>query len=339
MNVGDLSKLLSAIAQIMQALKMGVAGGGSQNPANQNPNFGNYPVTTGGCTQYYQVSTPSPDPCAYYVPPTSASIQTNTNFDTGGADNGISAGTPSIDLISSLLNPVTPGAAPISVGSSTSNIGGLGVTASSSREATSTSLGGVSGDIRVLPSGATIVVSSQSGSSSVVAGFLGKEAGGGAEPQGLVANWCRTRPWAANFLSLIIPPVFFDSLCAFRGYKVGEVRTQPPSVILSQTRLKAPQATSTQEKPMMQVPPGLPMQVDIWAVPPAVPLGARTTIFWNSRGAATCTETSPDGSFSHNTLSGGGATVPLSGPTTFTISCQAPDGTHATGYVTVNLSV
>jgi hypothetical protein len=81
------------------------------------------------------------------------------------------------------------------------------------------------------------------------------------------------------------------------------------------------------------------MTVDIWAVPASVPLGTRTTIFWNSKNAQSCVETSPDGSFSHSSLSGGGATVPLSGATTFTISCQAPDGTHATDYVTVNLSI
>jgi hypothetical protein len=79
--------------------------------------------------------------------------------------------------------------------------------------------------------------------------------------------------------------------------------------------------------------------VDIWAVPAAVPLGARTTIFWNTQGVTNCTETSPDGSFNQNSLSGGAATVPITGATTFSISCDAPDGSHVTGYVVVNLAI
>jgi hypothetical protein len=78
-------------------------------------------------------------------------------------------------------------------------------------------------------------------------------------------------------------------------------------------------------------------QADIWAVPSSVPLGARTTVFWNAKGVTSCTETSPDGSFSQSSLSGGAATVPLSGPTTYTISCTTPAGGHITNYVTVQL--
>ncbi|MDP2649104.1 MAG: hypothetical protein Q8P19_04390, partial [bacterium] len=62
-------------------------------------------------------------------------------------------------------------------------------------------------------------------------------------------------------------------------------------------------------------------------------------IFWNAQGVTECTETSPDGSFNHTTLSGGAATVPLVRATTFTISCLVPDGSYVSSYVTVNISI
>jgi hypothetical protein len=81
-----------------------------------------------------------------------------------------------------------------------------------------------------------------------------------------------------------------------------------------------------------------PAQAQIWAVPASVPLGARTSVFWNTQGVTNCTETSPDGSFTENSLSGAAATVPLTGATTFTISCVDPSGNPVTNYVTVEIS-
>jgi hypothetical protein len=84
--------------------------------------------------------------------------------------------------------------------------------------------------------------------------------------------------------------------------------------------------------------PVLPPRVDIWAVPTSVPLGARTTIFWNTENVANCTETSPDGSFKQNSLSGGASTVPLTEATTYTISCLDSQQNPQTDYVTVTIS-
>jgi hypothetical protein len=83
--------------------------------------------------------------------------------------------------------------------------------------------------------------------------------------------------------------------------------------------------------------PVVPGRVDIWAVPPSVALGARATIFWNTENVSNCTETSPDGSFRQTSLSGGAATVPLTEPTTFTISCLDSGQNPTTDYVTVNI--
>ena len=73
-------------------------------------------------------------------------------------------------------------------------------------------------------------------------------------------------------------------------------------------------------------------------MPATVPLGARTTIFWNTENVTNCTETSPDGSFSQTSLSGGAATVPLTEATTFTISCLDSQQNPATDYVTVSIA-
>jgi hypothetical protein len=341
-NPSNLSQLLQGLAGLMKALGGGSPAGGSPT----SPTTG----TPTGCVQYYQVSTPTSDPCAYYVPNSGSSINidtgnpsTNTNIDTTspGTNNPIN------DFISSLLgggsnsgdNDTETGATSSTSGSG-NNSGGV----SSSTAQGATNVGsGANGEIRILPDGTTIVVTNQNTeSNSVVAGFLGMQATGRTQPTGIAASWCRTRPWASNFLSFIIPATFFDSLCALRGYQVGEV-TQGPGqaqigshVNLTQT---APIQNTSTTIIYQQTPVSPPMQVDIWAIPPTVPLGGRTTIFWNSKNAASCIETSPDGSFSHSTLSGGGATVPLSGATVFTISCTAPDGTHATDDVMVKLAL
>lgn len=338
MNIGDLSKLMGVLGQVMQALGGGQPGGSS--PATDTSGGVN------GCVQYYQVSTTTNDPCAYYVPP-SVSGSINTDTPTGGVNSNDSSevGVSVPDLISKILNGTSGTAGDLS-GIADPNATGTKVTGGGKvASSTATSTKGVQGELRVLPNGATIIIQNQDvQNNSAIAGFLGSQATGGAAPTGLVASWCRSRPWATNFFSIIIPAVFFDSLCSLRGYAVGQppqaagqvqIGTKPPIVQRQPTQ---PQATSSSMQ-YTKVPTSPPMTVDIWAVPASVPLGARTTIFWNSKNAQSCVETSPDGSFSHATLSGGGATVPLSGATTFSISCQAPDGTHASDFVTVNLSI
>lgn len=346
MNIGDLSKLMGVLGQVMQALGQGMSGGGAGSGGSGT----GYPSGGySGCTQYYQVNTPSSDPCAYYVPSASSNINIDTGTGASGninIDTGSSGGNSSVDPISNLINGGATGGSgggsnvtiPTSSPSTSGSISSS--TASSSRSITTD---GATGELRVLPNGATIIVRTQApGSNSVVAGFLGTQTTRGTQSTGIVAGWCRSRPWSTNFLSRIIPATFFDKLCTLSGYQVGmapatvqtQVVQQNSGVIRVNTNPQTPTTTRA-----TNVPQSPPMTVDIWAVPASVPLGARTTIFWNSKNAQSCTETSPDGSFSHATLSGGGATVPLSGPTTFTISCLAPDGTHATDYVTVNLSI
>src|SRR3989338_9771865 len=85
--------------------------------------------------------------------------------------------------------------------------------------------GGLRGDINARPVGATVVAGSRDTQGNVeVAGFFGASTFSG-QGEGLVGAWCRTRPWATNFLSKIITPAFFDNICKSRGYQVG---TPPP---------------------------------------------------------------------------------------------------------------
>lgn len=197
------------------------------------------------------------------------------------------------------------------------------------------------GNIVLSGNGATIFgVNQNASSNSEVAGFYGSNTFSG-QPQSLAAQLCQSRPWASNIVSAIIPSGFFDGICTWAGYQVGApavASTPAPTVQLQQSvPASQPTATST-PAPAAQTPTG-PAQVQIWAVPASVPLDTRTTVFWSAQGVTQCTETSPDGSFSENTLSGGAATVPLTAATTFTISCIDPNGNPVTNYVTVNLSI
>ncbi len=358
----DPSKLLEALKGLMDALKGGGGGGGgggSQQPPTTNP--------TGqtGCTTYTQVSTPSADPCAIYVPAidslgsTSNAISNDLLNALNGTNNLPGAGTvPS----GTNANGTNTNNSSTSNSNSNANNNANNVSANASANiitsgittAPGSSLGtptilntngaqpvglapGIAGDLQVAGNGATVVVTNQNSvSNSVTAGFYGSDVMSG-QPQSLVAGWCQTQPWKKNFLSGIIPPTFFDSLCLLRGFKVGLpviITTPVPLSSLVPKAVKpAPIATTT------PVVPYVKPQADIWAVPATVPLAARTTIFWSTKGVTSCTESSPDGSFSHTTLQGGAATVPLSGATTFTISCDAPDGSHITNFVTVGLSI
>lgn len=197
--------------------------------------------------------------------------------------------------------------------------------------------GGLRGDINARPTGATVFGGSRDTQGNVeVAGFYGASTFGGQGSQGLVGAWCRSRPWASNFLSKIITPTFFDNICKARGYQVG-APPPAPAVVLQQ--VKKPKTTTATSTVATSTTPEVPPKVDIWAVPASVPLGGRTSIFWNTQGVANCTETSPNGGFNQNSLSGGAATQPITAATTFSISCLAPDGSHVTGSVTVNLKI
>jgi hypothetical protein len=195
---------------------------------------------------------------------------------------------------------------------------------------------GSAGNILFSGNGVTIVGSSQDvGSNTGVAGFFGSDAGTGQQPQSIASRLCESRPWANGFWSSVLPVSFFDNLCTWQGYQVGTPAATTPVVQLQQTKPQTTHATTT----VATTTPVIAPQVQIWAVPASVPLDTRTSIFWNTQGVTQCTETSPDGSFNQNSLAGGAATVPLTGATTFTISCLGPDGKPVTDYVTVNLSI
>src|SRR5690606_22420378 len=108
--------------------------------------------------------------------------------------------------------------------------------------------GGVRGDIAVFETGATVVGGVRSDTSEV-AGCIGANTFG--DSQGLVANMCRTRPWASNFLSRIISPSFFDGLCSWRGYTVGEPAPQitAPVVTVQQQPVHEVQVSQTTTAP------------------------------------------------------------------------------------------
>ena len=335
-GIGDAKGMGEALKGIMDMLKQAMKGGGGGGGGQPPP-----PPETGkeGCTQYYQVTAPSADPCASYVPPTSSSLLTDTGV--SGSDallDALNAGggellNVSDTLIGSLgglpeettktktdTSPPSTASSPIG-----ENLSGQQVNLQS----------GTRGDIVVTEGGATIIAQARdAGANTEVAGFYGSDAYGG-QPQGIIAGMCKNRPWANSVVSFVIPPVFFDGLCAWRGYQVGAPAPPSPPVV-EQTTPKTPPAPALTPQ---ATTPTVPPQVDIWAVPEKVPLGTRTSIFWNTKGVESCSITSPEGSFNENTLSGGAATVPLSGVTTFTISCLTAGGTPVTDFVTVNLSI
>lgn len=198
---------------------------------------------------------------------------------------------------------------------------------------------GLRGDIQILNSGGTVIAGSRDQSRNTeIAGFYGSNTFSG-QPQGVVATLCRARPWSNNILSYVLPANFFDSLCIARGYQVGAVQATTTSVTVTQTRPQPIQRATTTVPRATSTVPSVPPRVRVWAVPAAVPLGSRTSIFWTSQGVVSCTVASPDGSFSQTTLSGGASTVPLTGATTFTMSCLTADGTPVTSFVTVNLAI
>jgi len=221
------------------------------------------------------------------------------------------------------------------------SVGGLLAPTSSTTQtpAQNSSFLGPIGNILLNSNGATIFASTvNSANNSETSGFYGSNTFGG-QPQGIAGQLCENRPWASNVLADFIPSSFFDGLCSLAGYQVGQPQTQTqPQVTLSQQEAtgaqSAPQATTTSATTTSSVPP----QAEIWAEPASVPLGARTSIFWNTQGVTACTESSPDGSFSENSLSGAQATVPITGATTFTISCTDPNGNPVTDDVIVELS-
>ena len=330
-GVGDTGNIIGGIFKglldsLMQGLSAGGGGGGGG---------GGTPYGTTGCTQYYTVTTPSTDPCATYLPPVSGDIlgsfgsgSSDLLLDALGTGSQSSAGTNSQTSVSSQLSQGQADGTVPTVSTQSSQVPpGLGQQ--------TVGLSGTRGDIQITSTGGTIFAGARDEKTGTeVAGFFGGDTLGATQPQGVVVRLCQTRPWANSFISYVIPSTFFDGLCSWRGYQVGIPAPLPESTaIVQQTPPTAPAATTT------PVYSGIEPKADIWAVPMNVPLGARTSIFWNTQGVSSCTVTSPDGNFFENALFGGAATVPLTGVTVYTISCLVSDGSHVTDFVTVNLSI
>lgn len=331
--------------------------------AGSSPPPSSFPTTPTGGTgcqgSFFQTSDISQisNPCAQYTPAVSTEIPTDTGScsvlnETLGLCTNNPNNCPSVPVVD-----CAPGNHPVSGGqdasgcvlqdtcapdtattpSATSNTTGRVIFATSTGTVV-VPPGGLRGDINTQVTGATVVAGGRDTQGNIeVAGFYGSETFNGGS-QGLVGSWCKSRPWATNFLSKIITPTFFDNLCTSRGYQVG---TPPaaPAVVLQQTPKPKPKPAVVATTTAATATPGVTPKVDIWAVPASVPLGGRTSVFWNTQGVTNCTETSASGGFSQNSLSGGAATQPITAATTFSISCLAPDGSPVTDSVTVNLKI
>lgn len=333
-GLGGASEALGAFKQIFDLVKGMAGGGGGGGGGGEVP-----PTDPGatGCTSYYQVTVPSSDPCAIYNPNavidaagTGSSGISGTLLDALGS--GGTGTTPPASVSSQLNanlqnNPPTQGSTqPTPSGATASNTATLKPAAQ-----------GLSGDIRIGNAGATIVANLRQGLSEV-AGFFGGSTGGASQALSAAGRLCSSRPWSGTFVSNLIPTSFFDGLCEWRGYQAGVVTPTANPKTTNSAVVNVP--TQGQPRPSATVQPqvsNVPPEVDIWAEPASVRLGTRTYIFWNTRGVTSCKESGP--SFSHASLSGGASTVPISGATTFSIECLAPDNTTVKDSVSVQIAI
>ena len=349
--VGNIFKgVLETVLKELMKPPPSSSGGGGTPPSGTPP---------AGCAAYYTVTVPTSDPCARYVQPTSNSLLGSTDGTqntaskalldalNGGTQSSVNTalgdlgGTPTQNVSDQITNQNTnvlqvQSGSPAGQNQTTTAPPATGNLANQAVSLRS----GTQGNIELRGEGATVIANARDVEANTeVAGFYGGDTFGTAQPQGVIEKMCQSRPWAGSIVSFVIPPSFFDSLCAWRGYQVGiPVPPQAQQTVIIQQG--GPAAQNTPQFPSASTTVStIPPEVDIWAVPAKVTLGGRTSIFWNTKGVASCNETSPDGSFNENSLSGGASTVPLSGPTTFTISCLTPDGKPVTDYVTVNLAI
>lgn len=78
-------------------------------------------------------------------------------------------------------------------------------------------------------------------------------------------------------------------------------------------------------------------QVTIWSEPEAVRLGGRATIYWNTNDVESCDISGPN--LTESGTYGGAPTASITEASTYTISCDTPDGAEITEQVTVELSL
>lgn len=328
--MGMLSQLLQ---QAMQQLMKGGGGGGG---AGEMPTS-TYGGAT-GCTSYYQVTVPSSDPCAIYNP-TGVIDAAGGTGSSGVADSlldalGGSSQTPS-NVSDKLLDTTknTTSSGTTQAATTTQTTATPAANASSSVKAAAP---GLSGDVRIGSAGATIIANLRQGMSEV-AGFFGGSTGGASQALSAAGRLCASRPWAGSFVSNVIPTSFFDGLCEWRGYQAGIAMPTDTSKTSTITPTSGSTATQKPGASFQPTASDVPPEVDIWAEPASVRLGTRTYIFWNARGVISCKGAGP--SFSQSTLSGGASTVPITGPTTFTIECLTTASTSVKDSVTVQIAI
>lgn len=329
MDAGALSQLSQLVQQLMGAMKGGGGGGGGGMP----------PTDSGatGCTTYYQVTVPSSDPCAIYNPSGVLDAAGGSGGSSGVADGLLDAlggsGSQNPSNVSDKLLDTTKNTTGGTQTNTATKTPAATTNASSSVKAAAP---GLSGDVRIGSAGATIIANLRQGMSEV-AGFFGGSTGGASQALSAAGKLCASRPWAGSFVSNVIPTSFFDGLCEWRGYQAGVA--MPTNTSKTSTITPTSGSTASQQQGISLQPSAsnVPPEVDIWAEPASVRLGTRTYIFWNARGVASCKGSGP--SFSQNTLSGGASTVPITGPTTFTIECLSTASTTIKDSVTVQIAI
>lgn len=337
-GLGGAQEALGAFKQIFDLVKGMAGGGGGGGGAGEIPNYGTSSANV--CTNYYQVTVPSSDPCAIYNPSgvldaanTGSSGISGTLLDALGGSGG--SATPPAS-VSGQLNATLQNTSPATQGTQPTNTNTPTNTNPTNTSTLKPAAQGLSGDVRIGTAGATVIANLRQGLSEV-AGFFGGSTGGASQALSAAGRICATRPWSGSFASNLIPSSFFDGLCEWRGYQAGmpiptNTPTTPNTVIVPAQAVQRP-VTGIQQPQVAVVPP----EVDIWAEPASVRLGTRTYIFWNTRGVSSCKETGP--SFSHASLSGGASTVPISGATTFSIECLTRDNTTITDSVSVQIAI
>lgn len=292
-------------------------GAASSSARNQNciPNPYDF-----GCSSTYFVTQPSSDPCAIYSPEILGSDLSDSLFDALNATTPTENATVKVNS----TPKSTPTPTPANTPTTTVQVRPIGPGAASSSQLKPQ---GFAGDVFELSAGATIVGSFREGLSEV-AGFFGAGSSGSSSAAGRL---CQSRPWTRGLLTSIIPSAFFDGLCKWSGYQVGSA--QP----VSGSTYVPPPKKSAETVPAQASYAQTNGEVEIWAEPESVRLGTRTYIFWNSRNVVSCRAEGP--SFVQTTLSGGASTVPITGPSTFSIECTTASGATVKDAVTVQIAI
>jgi hypothetical protein len=189
------------------------------------------------------------------------------------------------------------------------------------------SVDGVSGDVRLQGNQATLLVSNRdSAKNTQKSGLYGFAVRPGITAETMYKSYCGMRIWSRGFLSILIPPTYFDSLCTSHGYALNARVAISAGDAAPKAAPLARVASTTAVKPP---PPEYlgQLRADIWASPPSVTAGNRSTVFWDAHGALSCSLTSSDRSFTGSSLSGHAPTQALTKNTTFTINCLSATST------------